>query len=161
MPEARFGRFSGVSMKSSFRISMRAAAAASLLWTMPLCAAPVITTQSDVFRESEVPGQRRLEPAGNFSRGDRVVTIVRWYRLGGDGGFTIVNPLPRGTYYQDSARQGQEVSVDGGRTWGRIGTLRMGAREATPEDVTHVRWRISAETARRGAGRIAYSAIVH
>lgn len=160
MRRVRKGGFPGVFMVSPVHVAMRAITSIGALWSVPLCAAPVVTTQSDVFRESKVPGQRRLEPAQSFSRGDRVVTIVRWYRLGGDGGFTIVNPLPSGTSYQDSARNGQEVSVDGGRTWGRIGALRIGGRDATPEDVTHVRWRISAKTARVGAGRIAYSAIV-
>jgi hypothetical protein len=148
-------------MVSPFHVATRAVLSIGALLAVPASAGPVVTTQSDVFRESTLPGQRRLEPAQSFTRGDRVVTIVRWYRLGGDGGFTIVNPLPQGTSYQESARNGQEVSVDGGRTWGRIGALRIGGREATPEDVTHVRWRISAEIARRGAGQIAYSAIVH
>jgi hypothetical protein len=143
------------------RIALSGAIAVGLICGLPVAAAPVVKTQSEVFRERALPGQRRLEPAERFSRGDRVVTIVRWYRLAGDGGFTIINPLPNGISYEDSARRLQEVSVDGGRTWGRIGTLRIGDRQATPEDVTHVRWRISAETARRGAGQIAYSAIVH
>ncbi|PEQ11802.1 hypothetical protein B2G71_15270 [Novosphingobium sp. PC22D] len=124
-------------------------------------ASPAIATRSDVFRESVRPaGQRRLEAAQTFARGDRVVTIVRWYRLGGKGGFTIVNPLPSGTAYQDSAREAQEVSVDGGRTWGQLDRLRIDGRDATAEDVTHVRWRIPASIAERGSGRIAYSAVV-
>ena len=51
-------------------------------------------------------------------------------------------------------------SVDGGRTWGKLGNLRMGGRYATPEDVTHVRWRIAPGHAARGSGHIAYSGIV-
>ena len=35
-----------------------------------------------------------------------------------------------------------------------------GSRMATPEDVTHVRWRVAPATAAQGQGRIAYSAIV-
>jgi hypothetical protein len=52
------------------------------------------------------------------------------------------------------------VSVDGGKTWGKLGKLRIGSRLATPEDVTHVRWRISAAHAALGRGDIAYSGIV-
>lgn len=131
--------------------------------TVPLAAAaqPTVATDSAVFVERLEKGdQRRLEPAERLSRGDRVVTVVSWYRMGGDGGFTITNPLPRAIAYQASARDDQEVSVDGGRTWGQLGELRVAGRIATPEDVTHMRWRVPPGSARRGQGQIAYSGIV-
>lgn len=121
-------------------------------------ASPAVTTDSAVFVERIEPGNTRsLEPASRLSRGDRVVTVVSWKRLGGDGGFTITNPMPRAISYQSSAHDGEEVSIDGGRSWGRLEELRIGQRMATPEDVTHVRWRVSARAAR---GQIAYSGIV-
>jgi hypothetical protein len=80
--------------------------------------------------------------------------------MGGDGGFTITNPLPRAIAYQASARDDQQVSIDGGRTWGTLSELRIGARLATPEDVTHVRWRVQPGTAAQGRGQIAFSGIV-
>lgn len=124
-------------------------------------AAPNVATDSAVFVESKRSDtQRRLEPASELSRGDRVVTILRWYRLGGDGGFTITNPMPRAISYQQSSRSDEQVSVDGGKSWGRLGDLRIGSRLATPEDVTHVRWRIPANRAAYGKGEIAYSGIV-
>jgi hypothetical protein len=131
--------------------------------TLPLSAAaqPTVATDSAVFVERmQSDARRSLEPAARLARGDRVVTVVNWYRLGGDGGFTITNPMPRAITYQGSARDDQQVSVDGGRTWGRIGTLRVAGRLATPEDVTHMRWRVPASTAAQGRGRIAYSGIV-
>ncbi len=127
----------------------------------PAAAAPNIATDSAVFVEHrQTNALRSLEPATDLSRGDRVVTILRWYRLGGDGDFTITNPLPKAISYQKSTRSGELVSVDGGRTWGRLGQLRIGSRYATPEDVTHVRWRISARHAASGSGQIAYRGIV-
>jgi hypothetical protein len=131
--------------------------------TLPTMAAaqPAVATDSAVFVERARGGNlRSLEPADRLSHGDRVVTVVSWYRMGGDGGFTITNPLPRAIAYQASARDDQEVSVDGGRTWGKLGDLRIGGRLATPEDVTHMRWRIPAMNAARGQGQIAYSGIV-
>ena len=128
---------------------------------LPAVASPAITTDSAVFVERQGPDSgRQLEPAESFTPGDRVVTIVRWHRLGGDGGFTITNPLPRTIAFQRSSRADEEVSVDGGRTWGRLGELTIGSRLATPEDVTHVRWRIPQRVALQGSGQIAYSAIV-
>lgn len=131
--------------------------------TLPLAAGaqPAVTTDSAVFVERTQSGSlRRLEPASRLTRGDRVVTVLSWQRLGGDGSFTITNPLPRAIAYQGSARDDQDVSVDGGRTWGKLGQLRIAGRVATPEDVTHMRWRIAAGSAGRGTGRIAYSGIV-
>ncbi|MGE3691329.1 MAG: hypothetical protein AB7F98_08115 [Novosphingobium sp.] len=120
-----------------------------------------VSLDSAVYVEHVKPGDvRRLEPASRLGRGDRVVTVLTWRRGNGIGGFTVTNPLPRAIAYQASASDDTEVSADGGRTWGRLGMLRYGTRLATPEDVTHVRWRIPADSAARGTGQIAYSGIV-
>lgn len=100
-----------------------------------------------------------LEPARGLNRGDRVVTLLTWYRLGGSGGFTVTNALPPSVTYEPGDRD-EDVSVDGGRNWGRLGTLRLGQRIATTQDVTHVRWRISPTQAMAGSGRIAYAGLV-
>ena len=124
-------------------------------------AAPAIATESAVFVERKpTEAKRRLEPASKLFPGDKVVTVVSWHRTGGQGGFTIVNPLPQAITYQRSGMDEEDVSVDGGRTWGQLADLRIGARQASPEDVTHVRWRITGRTALRGKGQIAYSGIV-
>ena len=141
-----------------------ACAALALGWPAPALATPAVTIDSAVFVERVAAGTaRRLEPARRLAPGDRVVTVVEWRRQGGvgrEGGFVIVNPLPAMLAYQESAGEVQEVSVDGGRTWGRLETLRVGTRDAVPEDVTHMRWRIPAGNAARGRGRIAYAGIV-
>jgi len=122
---------------------------------------PAVALDSAVFIEKTSPRSgRMLEPAARFSRGDRLVYVVSWYRMGGQGGFTVTNPLPRSVYYQGSANGDEEVSIDGGKTWGKLDALRVGSRMASPEDVTHVRWRVAPAIAAQGQGRIAYSAIV-
>lgn len=127
----------------------------------PMREAPTVALDSAVYVEKLTRGNvRRLEPAERMIRGDRVVTVVTWYRMGGDGGFTVTNPLPRAIAYQASARDDEQVSVDGGRSWGKLADLRIGSRAATAEDVTHVRWRIPATRAAQGRGLIAYSGIV-
>ncbi len=128
------------------------------LMAAPALANPTVAIDSSVFVERATPEHgRSLEPAARLAPGDRVVYVVSWQRLGGNGGFTVTNPLPRTVYFQGSAEGDEEVSVDGGRTWGKLGALRIGARLATPEDVTHVRWRVASP---RASGRIAYSGIV-
>jgi hypothetical protein len=120
-----------------------------------------LSLESAVFVERSAPGMgRMLEPASELSRGDRVVYVVRWYKLGGGGGFVVTNPLPRSVYYQGSANGDEEVSTDGGRTWGKLSAMRASARTVTPENITHVRWRVDPLAASRGQGRMAYSAIV-
>lgn len=116
-----------------------------------------VTLGSAVFVERTAESARVLEPASRLSRGDRVVTVLSWQRSGPGGQFTLTNPLPRSVYYQGSANDDEEVSVDGGRSWGKLGVLKTDGRMATPEDVTHLRWRIISPS---NAGRIAYSAVV-
>ncbi len=120
-----------------------------------------VALESSVFVERADPQARRtLEPARQLSRGDRIVYLVTWKRQSGSGSFVVTNPLPPTVYYQASADEDEQVSIDGGRTWGRLEMMHVGRRLAAPEDVTHVRWRISAPVAARGSGQIAYSAIV-
>ena len=138
--------------------------AALLLSPLPLLAQPNVSLDSAVFVEKTRPSGssavRTLEPANRLTRGDRVVTLVTWYRLGGSGGFTVTNAMPQSLAYQRSAEGGEEVSVDGGKSWGRLRDLHMGSRMATPEDVTHVRWYVSPVQAQSGTGRIAYAGLV-
>lgn len=135
-----------------------ASASLALLLTAPALAQPVIAVDSTAYVERDGPtNARALAPARELAPGDRVVYLVRWVRKGGDGMFTVTNPLPRTVAFQASADGDEQVSVDGGRSWGKLGTLRIGDRLATPEDVTHVRWRIASPQA---SGQIAYSAIV-
>ena len=124
-------------------------------------ATPNVAMDSAVFVEKSTgKNVRQLEPARQLRRGDRVVTIVSWYRMGGNGGFVITNPLPRAIAYESSAREDTEVSVDGGKTWGKLSQMRIGSRVASPEDVTHVRWRIAPGIAASGKGHLAYSGVV-
>jgi hypothetical protein len=133
----------------------------ALAASVPASAGPTVALDSAVFVERSEPGAgRRLEPVSQLSRGDRVVYVVTWQRTSGSGSFTVTNPLPRSVYFQGTADGDEQVSVDGARTWGKLEDLRIGSRYATPEDVTHVRWRVPAEVAAQGRGRIAYSAIV-
>lgn len=100
-----------------------------------------------------------LEPARGLRPGDRVVTLLTWYRLGGSGGFVVTNALPATLAYQPGDRD-EDVSIDGGRSWGHLDMLRIGRRGAMAQDVTHVRWHVSPAQAMAGSGRIAYAGVV-
>ena len=145
----------------NLRIPLAILTGSLALAAIPAGANPSVALDSAVFVERTAPASgRMLEPASRLSRGDRVVYVVNWYRMGGQGGFTVTNPLPRSVYYQGSANGDEDVSIDGGRTWGKLGQLRLAGRLATAEDVTHVRWKVDPRRAALGSGRIAYSAIV-
>ena len=135
-----------------------------LLTPIPALASPAVTLASAVYvehvKERNGTLTRALEPAQRVTRGERVVTLLNWYMLGGSGGFTVVNAIPAGLAYQGSADGEEDVSVDGGKTWGKLPQLHVGARSATPEDVTHVRWHVSPQQAMNGAGHIAYAGFV-
>lgn len=123
----------------------------------PALAQSDVRLGTTVFVERSSENARILEPATRLAPGDRVVTVLSWHRDAPSGRFVLTNPLPRSVYYQGSASDDEQVSADGGRTWGKLGSLRIDGRLAAPEDVTHVRWQIAA---RAPSGTIAYSAIV-
>jgi hypothetical protein len=128
-----------------------------------------VSLQSSVFVErtghgSDGRSTRQIEPAGELSRGDRVVLLLEWRTNDRMDGFSVTAPIPRTLSYRRSGHEAELVSVDGGRSWGELGDLRIrddgDIRLAAAADVTHVRWRISRSEAAQGSGRIAYSAVV-
>ena len=82
-------------------------------------------------------------------------------------GFVINNPVPPAidfTALGDNSEWGV-VSVDGGKTFGALATLKvMGAdrkpRPAIPQDVTHVRWTFAKPIPGNGGGQLSFYAMV-
>ncbi len=107
---------------------------------------------------------RAIEPATSLRTGDKVVLLVEWNAAADARELTVASAVPRTLAFQRSSKDSLEVSVDGGRNWGQLGTLRVqdgdGIRLVSPEDVTHVRWRVPAREMAAGRNRITYSAIV-
>lgn len=103
---------------------------------------------------------RSLSHNDQLRSGDKVILLVEWNAPQNGKAFTLSSRIPSGLIYQRSSDDSVEISTDGGSSWGRLGTLRAGSRLATPEDATHLRWRISAARAASRTGRIAYRAIV-
>ncbi len=107
--------------------------------------APVVNVESAVFIERDETAGRLVEPAADFRKGERIVTVMRWDAPGGN--YTVTSPIPRTLQFERASIDTVQVSTDGGRTW-------RTPEAVQPEAVTHLRWRA------RGAGRLSYSAIV-
>ena len=78
--------------------------------------------------------------------------------------FVVTNPVPTGIAVAAQDAASLTVSVDGGKTWGKLAALsvkdaRGVARPAQAGDVTHVRWTV-ASIAPGASGSVAYHAIV-
>lgn len=76
----------------------------------------------------------------------------------------VTNPLPSAVALASDSASGTEVSVDGGKTWGQLGSLKVAGTEGTPRaataaDVTHVRW-IIPSIAPGASGEVQYHGIV-
>ncbi|WP_292930472.1 hypothetical protein [Novosphingobium sp. PASSN1] len=145
------------------------AASAALVPAAAHAAAASVQFASDVFVErfQPAPGGRTariLERADQLRPGDRVIFVVNWSGRK-DGGFTVTNPLPRTIAFAGATDETQEVSVDGGRTWGALEMLSVRdaagrARPAHAAEVTHLRWRIPAPQALTGGGQMTWRGVV-
>lgn len=82
-------------------------------------------------------------------------------------GFVINNPVPAAIDFTALGENSEwgVVSVDGGKTFGALATLKiMGAdrkpRPAIPQDVTHVRWTFSKPIPGNSGGQLSFYAMV-
>ena len=147
------------------RLALMAAALAAAAAT-PLFARGTVELTRAVFHEriGDSRSGRTIAPAGDLRKGDSVILVVRWNNSNGARGFTVSSPVPTALTYRSSSLDNQTVSVDGGISWGPLEAMHIreagGKRRASPEDVTHLRWRITAQQAARGSGQLTYSAIV-
>ncbi len=100
-----------------------------------------------------VPGDRLVFGTDYANNGSEVVT-----------NFNVTNPLPSAVRLAPDTDPALTVSVDGGKSWGKLAELKVTAtdgtmRAATHEDVTHVRW-VLASIAPGEKGRLTYPAII-
>ncbi|MBB3033064.1 hypothetical protein [Alteriqipengyuania lutimaris] len=113
----------------------------------------------EVSQERDGRTQRLLAPAEMLERGDTVVLMLAW-RSPRDAPFTISSRVPRNLAFRASGGATAQVSVDGGRTWGTLASLRVEGRPATSADVTNIRWDVANPRAAKGRGVFTYSAVV-
>ena len=98
--------------------------------------------------------------------GDRLLFSTAYRNAGAAAvrNFVVTNPVPEGVMLAPEGAGTLEVSVDGGKNWGKLAVLAVangqgGTRPAQSSDVTHLRWTLS--TLAPGAqGTLTYNAIV-
>ncbi|SKB56901.1 hypothetical protein SAMN06295937_1009131 [Sphingopyxis flava] len=108
-----------------------------------------------------------LEEPKAVAPGDRLVFVLH-YRNASERAadrFVITNPLPAAVRYADAGDKGALVSVDGGRSWGRLGEMTVALadgtrRPAQPADVTHLRWAIQKPVPAGGSGKLMFRGVV-
>jgi uncharacterized repeat protein (TIGR01451 family) len=145
-------------MKLSFVVKSFAGAAAMVAMAGPALAAAQstpspVTLKGDVMLEKTVTENgvskvQLVEPKVVIP-GDHLLFTTRYHNDGAEAvtNFVVTNPLPSAVALASDGAQGTEVSVDGGKTWGQLGSLTVAGTEGAPRaataaDVTHVRWTI-------------------
>lgn len=136
-------------------------------------AAEPLRLETRVLAETRVTGPEGtasvvLAAPGRVGPGDRMVVEVNYRNTGAQpiAGLVIANPLPRGLAYRAprAPSPAPDLSVDG-RRFGPLSSLTValpggGERAARPDDVTHVRWRLSNPVAAGTGGELAFQAVV-
>ncbi|MBL0923914.1 MAG: DUF11 domain-containing protein [Sphingomonadaceae bacterium] len=135
-------------------------------------AATPLQLVSDVFVERQVvkpDGSKTviLEKPNLVTPGDNLVFVVRYKNVGGAtaSNFVVTNPLPAAVAFDGTSDGLETVSVDGGKSWGFLGTLRVTKpdgtlRPALRSDVTHIKWNLNQTLTAGAEGKLIFRGIV-
>jgi uncharacterized repeat protein (TIGR01451 family) len=139
---------------------------------IPALAASPVELSSDIFVETQ---QKRAD--GSFATtleapkmilpGDQLVFVVRYRNAGAKpaANFTVTNPIPAAIAFSGTSDGGEVVSIDGGKSWGKLSQLRVtsadgSSRAALMTDVTHVKWNMNQTLAAGEAGKLIFRGVV-
>jgi len=107
------------------------------------------------------------EAPGVVVPGDRLAFVLSYRNSGTQPatGFTLTNPIPPSVAFTGSDDASAVVSVDGGKTWGALASLRVAnadgtSRPAVAADVTHIRWSFGRPLAAGGGGELSFRGVV-
>lgn len=145
-------------------IMWTAAVAASLGLAAPALAQnAAVNVQSTNFVEKTVTGadgkkKTTLAPTDLVVPGDIVVFSHNYVNTGTQPatGFLINNPLSAQIEFVDSPDANIVVSVDGGKSFGKLASLKVGDRAATAADVTNLRWTFAQAIAPGAKGKVSF-----
>lgn len=145
--------------------------AVSCIATQAYAATP-LQLSSDVFVErietlSNGSTKAVLEKPTTVLPGDKLVFIVKYKNASAEpaSNLMVTNPLPKPVQFNGTADGSEEVSVDGGKTWGSLKTLFIkntdgSNRSAQMNDVTHIRWTLKKTLAAGSTGKLIFRGIV-
>jgi len=98
--------------------------------------------------------------------GDKLVFATAYRNTGATAvsNFVVTNPIPAGVALAQGDAPMADVSVDGGKTWGKLANLTVTGKDgvkraAQSSDVTHIRWTL-AIVAPGASGTLTYRAVV-
>ena len=135
-------------------------------------AADAVSLTSKVLVERVKPGADgkpvtvREEP-GVVIPGDKLVFVLSYRNSGAEPatGFTLNNPIPPSVAFVGTDDASATVSVDGGKSWGTLASLKVAnadgtSRPAVAADVTHVRWTFARPIAAGSGGELSFRGVV-
>jgi uncharacterized repeat protein (TIGR01451 family) len=145
--------------------------AASFVGTVAHAATP-LKLSSDVFVERHVKyadgtSATVLEKPNLVTPGDTLVFVVKYKNVGDKpaSNVSVTNPMPAAVAFDGTSDGLEIVSVDGGKSWGFLNTLRVTdpagkQRAARMSDVTHVKWNINQPLSVGSEGKLIFRGVV-
>lgn len=131
--------------------------------------AVTLSSQVKLEKSVTVGGQTRTELVDPkvVVPGDRLVISIAYRNTSAKPvtDFAVTNPVPSAVRYSGQASAGAIVSVDGGKSWGQLGALKVKQsdgtlRAAQPGDVTHLRWVLPTAIAPGAGGTLSFRGTV-
>lgn len=135
-------------------------------------AAETVSLTSKVFVERQKPGTDGKpvtvrEAPGVVTPGDKLVFVLGYRNTGAQPatGFTLTNPIPPSVDFVGTDDASAVVSVDGGKSWGALASLKVAnpdgtTRPAVAADVTHIRWSLGRPIAAGSGGELSFRGVV-
>ena len=145
---------------------------AAVLGSTAALAATPLELKSDVFVERQVvrnDGSSTvvLEKPNLVTPGDNLVFVVRYKNVGAStaNNFVVTNPLPAAVAFNGTQDGREIVSINGGKSWGPLSTLRVAnadgtTRPASSTDVTHIKWNLNQPLTAGAEGKVIFRGIV-
>jgi len=144
----------------------------ALFTAVPALAKDDVTLASAVFVERAVTAPNgktsviREEPK-LITPGDKLVFVLTYNNAGAAPAenFVVTNPIPASVSFVASDSSGADLSVDGGKNWGVLATLKVKAadgslRAAAATDITHVRWVFVKAISAGSSGKLSFRGVV-
>lgn len=152
-------------------MKMLIAAVAFLLPAAALAAGNVtLSSHISVERVKPAPGGKTMvvrEEPKLVTPGDKLVFDLSYRNQGAQPatGFVITDPIPPSVAFAGTESAGAVFSVDGGKSWGLLASLRVPTadgktRPAGPADVTHVRWAFAKAIPAGASGQVSFRGVV-